>query len=617
MIKKMQYICCFIISISFLAILSANTVNAEYTDMPVTGTNTVDLIIHATDNFAGIRYAYVRNEGKWDIENSTKAFNTTDSTYGVLKNYQGKQDVYLYEDWKITDVQGAHVVCVALQDRADSKPGTGNRSDTATGYCSQIYLDKEAPKNAKITINDGNPWINKDTVKVKIEVTDNWAGIGTITYSDKLGSIKETSLDTKNKMTCERDNETGTQKCTIEDTITVNSDTPNGHAELQFTFNDTVGNKSTVGPHNLYFDKGVPSGTIKIYSDGSSGILGNKVSFGFEVKDLNENKLKRKVSGIQKILVKSAGTDDSKGKTIYETDSVNDPMSNSYTNLDTGQIIRQGLNSVDDKLEFSFDTSVEVDNNKQFNFILVVIDRAGNRKEIESENIIVNWLKLTSFTLTNVVNPSVYSSADANYNNFAQIGWSKPTSNWSDLNEMGYLGSNLFNKNGELQQFLLGTNFDYELRWEWTGNKNANITVEYNAYFVNTSSGTCNTAAGCIKRFQNGTFSVKGGTNQKAYFIEDNTGRFIGYNVKINIPDHDKFKADYSEFSYDENTKIYVDSKITISATETLAGTNQTISKTEVGRFPVLRNDNTYATKAYLGYINGDIEDFLWFNEEN
>ena len=593
-------------------------VEAAYKDMPVTGTNVVDLIIHATDKYSGVKYAYVRNEGKWDIENSQKVIGTDQNT-----NLIKVGDTYTYKGWKITDKQGPHVVCVALQDAADVHEGTGNRSNTTTGFCNEIYLDKEAPKEVQIVLNDGNPWTNKDEVKAEITVSDNWAGLESIKYSDNGGAYTNISTD---GMSCERNMETGVQTCKLTTTLVLNSETTKGFSEVKFQMTDRVGHTGTSSSHFIYFDKGGLGGKISIYSDkyssGSSQIMGNKVYFGYEASDALENKNNRKISGIQKILVKQQGKEDKDGLVVYEIDvkkSPNDPQSDNYVDYSPSQKLTAGLTNPEERKEFTFSSKIEEENNKKYVMTLVVIDRAGNRKEINSQEITINWLKLTSFQITNVINPEIYSLADANYNNFSPIAWSKPTSQWNDLEEMGFLGTNLFNRHGEVQPFLLGTNFDYALRWQWSGNPNSKISVNYKIWFINNNSGICKTSNAnqpdaCAQIFQQGSINT---LDNPEYFLKDGSNKINGYSLKVQIPSYDKFKKDFSKIPYDENTRIYVESTVTIESTEKLeSDSNQTYTKVMSGRFPVLTDTGRADSKAYIGYLSGDIEDYLWFNEE-
>lgn len=608
----------------FIAILlmDTKTTYAAYTDMPVTGTNVVDLIIHATDKYSGVKYAYVRNEGSWDFDNSEKIIGA-DQNVNLVKN----GDDYIYKGWKITDKQGPHVVCVALQDAADVHEGTGNRSNTTSGFCNQIYLDKEAPKEIEIILNDGNPWINKDDVKAEIKVSDNWAGLESVYYNDNNGSW--TNISTGG-MHCERNQETGTQTCNFEATLKLNSNTPKGFSEVRFKLVDKVGNVAITTNHNMYFDKGGLDGEISVYSDkysnstGSSGIMGSTVYFGYKASDSLENVNNRKISGIRKIFVKQQGMDDKYGKTIYEIDikeNPNDPQSDDYVDLSPSQVITQGMSAdrPDERKDFTFDTQIQ-DGDRQYRMVMVIIDRAGNRKEIESRDLKVSWLKLTSFQITNVVNPEMYSLADANYNNFRPIGWSKPVSKWNDLEEMGFLGTNLFNKDGEVQPFLLGTNFDYTLRWAWEGNPNAKISVDYKIWLINNSTGTCKTTStlqpdACAAVIQQGSINA---TDNPNYFLKsEGSNKIVGYSLKVQLPSYDKFKTDFSKIPYDTNTRVYVESTVTISSTEMIEnGSGQTYTKTMLGRFPVLTDTNRADSKAYVGYLAGDIEDYLWFNEE-
>lgn len=606
--------------VAFASIFTLNTqtANAAYKDMPVTGTNVVDLIITATDKYSGVKYAYVRNEGSWDLNNSRKQIGT-DQNVNLIKN----GDNYTYKGWKITDKQGPHVVCVALQDAADEHHGTGNRSNTTAGFCNEIYLDKEAPKEVKIVLNDGNPWTNKDKVKAEITVSDNWAGLESIKYSDNGGPM--TTVSTVGKQ-CSRNMETGVETCKLTTEIVLNSNTSKGFSEIKFELKDKVGHAGKTPSHYMYFDKGGLDGEVSIYSDkyssNASQIMGNKVYFGYKASDSKENVNNRQVSGIHKIIVKQQGQTDEEGKLIYQIDikkSPNDPQAPGYVPINPSQVLTAGLTDPSQRQEFEFTSKIEEDNNKRYVMTLVVIDRAGNRKEINSQDIIINWLKLTSFQITNVVNPEIYSLADANYNNFRPIAWSKPTSHWNDLEEMGFLGSNLFSKDGEVQQFLLGTNFDYTLRWQWSGNKNAKISTTYKIWLINNGTGSCkttNTAQpdACAAVIQQGGINTIDNPN---YYIKDGTGHVVGYSLKVQLPTYEKFKRDFSKIPYDSNTRVYVESVVTIQSTEQLeSDPSQTYTKTFSGRFPVLTDTNRADSKAYVGYLAGDIEDYLWFNEE-
>lgn len=617
-IKNLKLLIFGIFTVICMFLLFDNKVDAKYRDMPVTGINTVDLVIHATDKYSGVKYAYVRNEGSWDLDGSRKIIGSS-QTINLIKS----GDDYIYNGWKINDTQGPHVVCVALQDAADVHHGTGNRSNTTSGFCNEVYLDKEAPKEVNIVLNDGNPWTNKDNVKAEITVSDNWSGVESLAYNDNNGTW--INIPTTGKQ-CSRDDETGVETCKLTTTITLNSETTKGYSEVKFRFTDKVGHIGVSNSHFMYFDKGGLDGQVVIYSDkyssGISQIMGNKVYFGYRVSDNLENTNNRKISGIQKIIVKQQGQEDSEGNVIYEIDvkeNPNDPQKSGYVEYNPSQILTAGLSDPTQRKEFSFGSKIEEDNNKRYVMTLVVIDRAGNRKEINSQDITVNWLKLTSFQITNVINPELYSLADANYNNFTPIAWSKPTSKWNDLEEMGFLGTNLFGRYGEVQPFLLGTNFDYVLRWQWSGNKTAKITANYKIWLINNGTGSCKTtntaqADACAGIIQQGTINT---TDNPTYFLKDDSGRVNGYGLKVQLPTYDKFRKDYSKLPYDENTRVYVETTISIDSTEKLeTDSTQTYTKTLTGRFPVLTDTGRADSKAYIGYLSGDIEDYLWFNEE-
>ena len=546
--------------VSILLWIVQQPVIAGYQSMPITSNRNIEVRMRGTDNsdagnqYSGVyHYSICTEKCTNDTTCDNSCANSSNwSSWSQLKDKNGN---YLqptptadaYTTYTLPDKEGALNVCVKFKDAAINGEGTGNISDYS---CNKIFYDKSAPVISDVVLNDGNEFINDGNIPVKFTITDNRAGIKSITYNNGYGnSTSELPLDST-RLKCEQSihavNGDGTWSCTYEGILETNVDKP--YIDLVFTVQDKVGNTATYDGYREYYDKNAPEIDVLAHTDSNGSTTSERVNVDVHVKDPATEPWIYP-SGLTKVTISN-----SDGSNLQEL------------KLDA----TDGSQKVLDK--FIQDYALSACSLTGTNITIKAYDKAGNIAEKQNNlDIYCHKLQVTNVTVTNVVNPQLYTFGTP----FDPVSY-YPT---------GYMEP--------MPQALAGGNMSFNIHYKWEGNEDVKIDGTYTIIVENNG----------YKKTLSGTISWSTKENPEyGDFISKEYPEFISAHT-ITLPNDAPSKS-----IYNENTKVWIHVVATATVKEGGVETQSTST---------IQGTATHPDSIHIADIVGNIDDFLYFGELN
>lgn len=456
---------------------------------------------------------------------------------------------------------GKHFMCLQTMDDTE-KIINGNYQigNISEASCKRFYYDITPPEMTSIKLNNNNRYSNKSTIPVKMSITDNYAGLRSISYNNGNGG---TSTIPASDLKCSQNTTAGGNEgrwnCTIDSTITINSD--RAEDNVTFLLEDMVGNTTWTKPVNLRFDKILPSGTLEIHNDGEGVVNSDKGYIEYHVKD-TINDMWIYPSGLTKVSVMEADGS-------HEEVLLNEPdvTTNKKTTLD-GMLTDYLLTTC---------------HSGEMNVKLFLADRAGNytgdalhpEEVIVSNKVVCSKAKVSRFEVTDVVNPNKFTESIP----FAPLSW---VFNDDSVTPEGM-------KDGQLAPLLAGASTSFEYDVEWTGDIKAKATSVYTIYVKNEE-----------QRYER---SFSGSITAGSFHLDPNGKKYATFKDTITLP------KDAPTSSNDDRGRTEVTIKATVTIATVEGGKNKVTKSTALF--------DKYGHEALWGKITGSIDDYLWFGETN
>lgn len=418
-----------------------NAAGSGYRALPITGTQKVNLTFDTSDMVGTYKYsgtykyrAWVEDgsgiSGTWD---NLKYKNGTIVSVGVNNP---NADTFYVKDFELKNKEGEQKVCLEIMDYAVHSQSNG-KGNISARQCNTIYFDKSAPVIDLDTfiLNEGNRFINHGNVPGRFVITDNRAGIGSISYKDGYGGIRQIPAgDIVCKKSTNPVNGDGSVRCNVNTTFQLNSDT--AYNELELNVCDKVGNCSGFQKtKTIWFDKVKPTIDLKI-PNASSGLSvnTNEVVVEYHVKDDVVDPWIYP-SGIQKIVLSNNGYNEV--LIMINTDLTKD-MEATVDGMIRDYVMHACPGTV----------------------TMEVWDRAGNYN-IKNENVdSCSDFLIENLTMNNVINPNKYNAS----NPFPSTDY-MPTGGMSPL-----------------PQALAGANINFTVTYKWDGDED--IHDMYGKYII-------------------------------------------------------------------------------------------------------------------------------------
>lgn len=209
--------------------------------------------------------------------------------------------------------------------------------------------------------------------------------------------------------------------------VTSQSYTVSQNGSYVFKAEDYMGNIQTVTKSVANIDKVLPTGSIRI-SKGEGKLPSEETTITFNYQDT--------LSGVSKVEVYDL---DGSGRAITPYHVINNPS-------DSGRTTQWVLKPYDDPNNSSI---------KKARVGMRITDKAGNTSTYTSQEVIIESIEITGFSLTNVVNPEVYN----NKNPFVELHY----------------------PNIPVQKMLSGGSFDFKVKYRYSNTIPTTYKMDYKA----------------------------------------------------------------------------------------------------------------------------------------